>query len=139
VIIRVVAAAIIVENELLLVSKQPAPCVFYLPGGKPERGEEPLAALTRELDEELGVRVVSATPLLGVQAPAALEDARLQMELFLTEIDGVPAAGAEIAEIAWWPSRTVHLAPAVADGAIPALQLMGLLDYGGTSERASPR
>ncbi|MFD4560905.1 NUDIX domain-containing protein [Streptomyces sp. NPDC058469] len=37
-------------------SKQTAPSVFCLPGGKPDSGEKPLDTLVRELDEELGVR-----------------------------------------------------------------------------------
>jgi 8-oxo-dGTP diphosphatase len=53
-LLQVVAAAIIVERRLLVVSKRAAPAVFYLPGGKPEPGEPPLACLRREIDEELG-------------------------------------------------------------------------------------
>jgi len=35
----VVAAAVIHEGRLLVVSKKAAPAIFYLPGGKPEPGE----------------------------------------------------------------------------------------------------
>ncbi|MFE5022997.1 NUDIX domain-containing protein [Streptomyces sp. NPDC056656] len=52
----VVAAAIVQEGRLLVVSKQAAPEVFYLPGGKPDADEEPMEALMPELDEELGVQ-----------------------------------------------------------------------------------
>jgi len=48
-VLLVVAAAIIRDRKLLLVSKQAAPDVFYLPGGKPEPGEETLETLVREL------------------------------------------------------------------------------------------
>ncbi|WP_082317665.1 NUDIX domain-containing protein [Streptomyces sp. NRRL WC-3549] len=50
-----VAAAVVSGGRLLVVSKKSAPEVFYLPGGKPDQGEEALEALTRELIEELGV------------------------------------------------------------------------------------
>ncbi|MEV6700976.1 NUDIX domain-containing protein [Streptomyces sp. NPDC051453] len=54
-VMKVVAAAVIEDGKLLVVSKQAAPDVFYIPGGKPEPGEQPGETLKRELQEELGV------------------------------------------------------------------------------------
>ena len=71
--LRVIAAAVLGSRGLLLVSKRAAPDVFYLPGGKPEPGEAPLACLRRELREELGVEMASAEAFAEVRAPAALE------------------------------------------------------------------
>jgi 8-oxo-dGTP diphosphatase len=70
--LRVIAAAVLGPRGLLLVSKRAAPDVFYLPGGKPDRGEARLDCLRRELREELGVGVLSTRPFTEVRARAAL-------------------------------------------------------------------
>ncbi|WP_372348295.1 NUDIX domain-containing protein [Streptomyces sp. KL116D] len=56
-VMKVVAAAVVEDGKLLVVSKQAAPDVFYIPGGKPEAGEQPEETLERELREELGVEL----------------------------------------------------------------------------------
>jgi 8-oxo-dGTP diphosphatase len=125
---RVIAAAVLDRRGLLLVSKRAAPDVFYLPGGKPEREEAPLACLERELGEELGVGVQSAAPFAEVRAPAALEGVEMWMTVFLARLAGVPAPAAEIASMRWWPeSPRLSLAPAVRDVVIPRLLAAGRL------------
>jgi 8-oxo-dGTP diphosphatase len=120
---RVIAAAVLGVRGLLLVSKRAAPEMFYLPGGKPEPGEAPLECLRREIAEELGVELASAAPFADVRAPAALEDVEMLMTVFLARLTGVPAPGAEIASLRWWPhDSTLTLAPAVRDHVIPALR-----------------
>ena len=53
-----IAAAVILDerNRMLLVRKRGS-AFFMQPGGKIESGESALAALTRELREELGVEI----------------------------------------------------------------------------------
>jgi 8-oxo-dGTP diphosphatase len=59
--VRQVVAAIFVRDEdskILVCQRkkdQPLPLKWEFPGGKIEPGEEPMAALKRELDEELGI------------------------------------------------------------------------------------
>lgn len=67
---HVVAAALIdADGRLLLAQRPPGKHLagaWEFPGGKLEAGETPLAALARELDEELGVAVEQATPLIRI-------------------------------------------------------------------------
>lgn len=122
--LRVIAAAVVGSRGLLLVSKRAAPEVFYLPGGKPERGEAPLDCLERELREELGVGIGAAEPFAEVHAPAALEGVDMWMTVFRARLAGDPVAGAEIASVRWWPHDAgLRLAPAVRDVVVPRLGL----------------
>jgi len=57
----VIAAAVIENGRLLVVSKQAAPDVFYLPGGKPDPDEPEHRTLERELAEEIQARPLQAT------------------------------------------------------------------------------
>ncbi|MCU1309825.1 MAG: hydrolase, family [Candidatus Angelobacter sp.] len=55
---QVVAAIIIRDSKILICQRtkdQPLPLKWEFPGGKIEMGEKPVAALQRELDEELGI------------------------------------------------------------------------------------
>jgi 8-oxo-dGTP diphosphatase len=55
---RVVAALIVKEGRLLVCQRtrhQTMPLKWEFPGGKIEEGEQPRAALRRELEEELGI------------------------------------------------------------------------------------
>lgn len=56
---KVVAALIVRDGKLLVCQRtrhQTMPLKWEFPGGKIEEGEGPVAALVRELDEELGIR-----------------------------------------------------------------------------------
>lgn len=61
-----VAAAVIERPGEFLLAQRPAgkpyPGYWEFPGGKIEAGEDPRAALVRELKEELGILVTEATP-----------------------------------------------------------------------------
>ena len=55
---QVVAGLIVRGSEMLICQRtkyQPMPLQWEFPGGKIEPGEEPQAALERELEEELGI------------------------------------------------------------------------------------
>jgi 8-oxo-dGTP diphosphatase len=74
--------------------------LLYLPGGKCEPGEEPRAALSREVREELGVELLPGSlRLLGVvEAPAHdhPEGVRVRMDCFTATHTGRPSPSGEI-------------------------------------------
>jgi 8-oxo-dGTP diphosphatase len=128
--LRVVAAAILENRRVLLVSKRAAPDVFYLPGGKPVVGEAPLATLVRELAEELGVKLVGAQPLSVVADEAALERTPMEMRVYLATVAGRAAPRSEIEGVAWVGANGLgpgHLAPAIRNHVLPELAARRLI------------
>jgi 8-oxo-dGTP diphosphatase len=128
--LRVVAAAILKGRKVLLVSKRVAPNVFYLPGGKPDGGEESGATLARELCEELGVSLLDSRPLSVVHDEAALERTPMEMHVYLARVDGEPTARAEIETLAWVGADGRSpgvLAPAIRNHVLPQLVAHGLI------------
>jgi 8-oxo-dGTP diphosphatase len=130
IVLRVIAAAVIEDARLLLVSKRAAPEVFYLPGGKPADGETAEDCLRREIAEELGAEVIALEAFDVVHALAALERVPMEMTVYRTTLDRRPAPAAEISELRWYdPAMPFagRLAPAVADHVIPALLAAGAI------------
>ncbi len=103
-VIRVSAAVIVDGDRLLLVRKQ-GTTAFMQPGGKPEAGENGAETLSRELEEELSVRIPAADlrALGEFTAAAANEPGFLVVaDVFEADLDGQePVVGAEIAELRW--------------------------------------
>ena len=68
--VQVVAAVIRGQQNTILVSKRKDDShqggLWEFPGGKVEVGEKPLEALKREIDEELGITIRDARPLIKV-------------------------------------------------------------------------
>jgi len=115
--VHVVAAALIdADGRLLLAQRPPGKHLagaWEFPGGKLEAGETPLAALARELDEELGVAVEQATPLIRI--PWRYNHHELRLDAWrVTRWRGAPRA-LEGQALRWqWPSDVdpAQLAPA---------------------------
>lgn len=79
--------------------------VWYLPGGKREPGESDEAALVREIREELAVGLVPGSLVyageFSAQADGRPAGTIVRSRCYFAAIDGVPAAAAEIEELAW--------------------------------------
>jgi 8-oxo-dGTP diphosphatase len=99
----------------MLVVRKRGSAMFMKPGGKREAGEDDLAALARELDEEIGCRLIGATLLGAFEAPAANEPGfTVRAAAYLAQVEGDITARAEIEELAWIDPaapRDIVLAP----------------------------
>ena len=122
-----IAAALIVRSDghTLLVRKA-GTTAFMQPGGKIEPGETPIAALIRELTEEIGLTIdaSASVPLGRYSAIAANEpDATVIAETFIVRTDAPVSPAREIAEIIWINPAApgaLELAPLTADHILPA-------------------
>ncbi|MDR6529633.1 MULTISPECIES: NUDIX domain-containing protein [Caulobacter] len=100
--IDIVTAVIRDATGRMLVVRKRGTAIFMKPGGKREPGEDDLTALARELDEEIGCRLISATLLGAFEAPAANEPGfTVRAATYLATVEGRIAAQAEIEELAW--------------------------------------
>lgn len=108
------------RGRLLLVRKK-GTAMFMMPGGKIEADEDPLAALARELREEIGCSADAAnTQFVGrFRAAAANEPGRdVIADVYHVTIASDPSAQSEIDEILWLDKdlvETVPVAPLVRE------------------------
>lgn len=111
----VAAAALIDRHGRVLVQQRPPgkpmPGLWEFPGGKIDDGESPEQALTRELDEELGITVDPARLLPGPFASEPSADRNLLLVLYLCfEWRGTPVARHATA-LAWHEPSALHGLP----------------------------
>ena len=103
--IRVSAAVITDREGRLLVVRKAGTTAFMQPGGKPEAGETPAETLSRELEEEVGLRIPPADlrPLGEFTAAAANEPGfEVVADVFVADIgEQQPVVAAEIDELRW--------------------------------------
>ncbi|MDW5441607.1 NUDIX domain-containing protein [Polaromonas sp. SM01] len=102
--IRIAAALLSRDDGRTLLVRKRGTQAFMQPGGKIEPGEEPVAALVRELYEELGLVIAPSRPAyLGCfVAPAANEPGwMVEAEIFHLHIAEAVMPAAEIEEIVW--------------------------------------
>jgi 8-oxo-dGTP diphosphatase len=123
--IDIVAALIRDAAGRVLLVRKRGTTAFMQPGGKRDSGEDDIAALAREIDEELGCYVVpdSIRSLGKFDAISANEPGcRVRAALYEVEVSGEIAPRAEIEEMLWvnpaLPADIV-LAPLTRDHVLP--------------------
>lgn len=98
-------ALIYIRNRRVLCTRSKGKDVYYMPGGKRERGETDSESLVRELREELSVELVTNTlkrmHVFEAQAHGRPPGTMLKMTCYTGEFNGVPKPSSEVEEIAW--------------------------------------
>lgn len=129
--IEIVAALIRDATGRVLLVRKRGTTIFMQPGGKRQPGEDDIAALERELREELGSLPLpeSVTPLGVFEAPAAFEPGRtVRATLFSASIADPASPQAEIEELIWLDPRSpprVELAAFTRDHVLPLATSLG--------------
>ena len=123
--IKVVAALIRDDAGRVLLVRKRGTAAFMQPGGKRDAGEDDIAALSREIAEELGCGVVGASvrPLGEFDAVAANEPGfRVQACLYGIDVTGDITPSREIDETIWVDPAAppdIPLAPLTRDHVLP--------------------
>ena len=123
--IRVVAALIRDEAGRVLLVRKRGTTAFMQPGGKRDPGEDDVAALAREIAEELGCRMVrdSIQPLGEFNAVAANEPGwRVHACLYGIDVTGDIVPNREIDAMIWIDPAAppdILLAPLTRDDVLP--------------------
>ena len=137
-ITEVAAAVIERPGEFLLAQRpegKPYPGYWEFPGGKIEPGEDARAALDRELREELGIEVRTATP--WITRVYAYTHATVRLHFFrVTRWDNEPRP-LEDQAIRWQPITAPDVSPMLPANA-PVLAALALPDVMVVSSAASP-
>src|SRR5713226_5335935 len=130
--IKIVAALIRDDAGRMLLVRKRGTTAFMQPGGKRDPGEDDVAALSREIAEELGCHLVPASirPLGEFDAIAANEPGfRVHASLYGVDVTGDIAPSREIDETIWIDPATppdIHLAPLTRDHVLPLASKRGL-------------
>jgi 8-oxo-dGTP diphosphatase len=123
-----IAVALLTRGDgRTLVVRKRGTTTFIQPGGKLEPGERPVAALCRELEEELGLQVGPADLAFAgsYEGAAVNEPGTVLAHAFRITVDVPLAAAAEIEELAWIDPANpgdIVLAPLTRDRFLPLLR-----------------
>ncbi len=123
--IAVVAAVINDPAGRTLLVRKRGTAAWMQAGGKRERGEDDVAAVHREVQEELGCTVDAVAPMGTFSAPAANEAGReLVAAVYRVSVSGTVSPQAEIEELLWVDPASpppVTIAPLTRDFILPLL------------------
>ena len=126
--IQVVAGILLNHRSEVLIAERlgdgPFHGLWEFPGGKIDAGEDPPAALVRELEEELGIRVVDRRFFLSLRHD--YDDRRVSIEFFLVDQWHGEPAGLEGQALRWVAIDDLAAADLLPADAPVVSALMGL-------------
>lgn len=132
----------LVKHDHLLVVRKKGTDTFILPGGKPEGDELDLDTLRRELQEELGCDLVTASYEGDFSDVAAhSSNIRVTVRLYVGELRGTPHPSSEIEELAWidlCSPAARPLAPSITNQILPHLCARNAADDHSKANTISP-
>jgi 8-oxo-dGTP diphosphatase len=123
--IKVVAALIRDQDGRVLLVRKRGTQAFMQPGGKRDSGEDDIAALSREVAEEIGCGVVAASwrALGEFDAIAANEPGfRVQANVYAVDVTGEITPSREIDAVIWIDPAAppdIPIAPLTRDHILP--------------------
>ncbi len=109
ILIKKIALAFFIDKKIIMVRSKKQKEVFYMLGGKIEKGESDIDALVREVKEEINCDIdKSSIKFLKEFEDIAhgKENTFLNLKLYKANIIGQPIASSEIAEINFFDSNT---------------------------------
>ena len=101
-----------IQNNKILSTRSFGKDKWYIPGGKREGSESDIAALTREIKEELDVELVQNSiqylETFQGQAHSHPQGVLVKMTCFTAQYEGALKPSAEVEEIAWLTLKDMH-------------------------------
>jgi 8-oxo-dGTP diphosphatase len=130
-LIKKSALVVIRNNSLLTVTKRGSPDLL-MPGGKLGVIESAIAALKREINEELGcsINASSIVNLGNFEDLTADGKSRVSIELFSGKLIGIPKASSEIDSLVWISADDINkpeVTPIIKNRIVPFLVVKKLL------------
>lgn len=131
------AAAIIIKDRRLLVSRSKNKSFFIAPGGKIEKNETPEQAVIRELHEEQGITITENDltffgSFYAIAQGFETEQLTLRMDVYsVASYDGKISPQSEIEENKWINTTnmsSIELGSIFAHDVVPKLHQQNLID-----------
>ncbi len=125
-------AGIILKNKKLLMTRKYNEPHFIMPGGEIRKKETPEKTLSRELKEELNVKLISMKYFnIYVAKHFKKKNVLVIMETYIVKTRGKPKASHEINEFSWidssYKKKGIKLASINCDYLIPELKKRHLI------------
>lgn len=120
------SSAIIIQDKKILLVRDDLASFFSMPGGMIDEGEDQESTLVREVEEEIGVHVVSTKYYDSFDHVNLTFNVPQADHAYLVTISSPPVCSHEICELGWFTkddilSKKVEVPPAFFSQLVPKL------------------